>query len=224
MNESQLLFIFDLDGTLTDSNAQIASCLNKARSELSYAILDDQFYLQNIGLPVDVLISDLSLNSFERQNLISKFRDFLIADIEAGNNKLFQGVEEAFFLISKFGSDIAIATNKPTKIAAKVVGNTKLSGFKIHIQGVDDLKPKPSPDIVLAVLRLFPDQIPVMVGDRVEDMEAARTAGVRCVGITSGPHSDFELKKAGASLVFESFEIFSNYLSSECNLFLNLLR
>ena len=74
MNESSfLIIIFDLDGTLVDSNPQIARNLNRARSELSYGERNQDFYFNNIGLPIDTLIPDLDLENKQRQVLISRF-------------------------------------------------------------------------------------------------------------------------------------------------------
>lgn len=78
MNSSCYLMIFDLDGTLVDSNTQIASSLNKARSALSYGERYYDFYFNNIGLPVEKLIADLDLGPAQQQNLISRFREYLI--------------------------------------------------------------------------------------------------------------------------------------------------
>lgn len=111
MNESSFLMIFDLDGTLVDSNSQIATNLNRARSELLYDERDLDFYFKNIGLPVETLIADLNLENTHRQILISRFREDLIRDIRSGNNFLFPGALELLGHLSVNGVEIAVATN-----------------------------------------------------------------------------------------------------------------
>jgi phosphoglycolate phosphatase len=219
MRNPRALVIFDLDGTLVDSNLQIATNLNRARSELSFEILSLEFYEKNIGLPVDALISDLNLEPIQRQILISKFREYLLQDIESGNNVLFPGVKQALSSLSSNKIEIALATNKPTEIATRVLTHSCLSEYKIHVQGVDGLLPKPSPEIVQAVLKVFPNRIPVLVGDRVEDMVAAKSAGVPGIGIASGAHTEDVLRRAGAFSTFQSFESFSKHLCTNTHSF-----
>jgi phosphoglycolate phosphatase-like HAD superfamily hydrolase len=72
---SKFGFVFDLDGTLVDSRNQIQTSLDKARtnSQLPTAPLD--FVQSQLGLPVENLFSDLSLQAPELQGLIQSFRD-----------------------------------------------------------------------------------------------------------------------------------------------------
>jgi phosphoglycolate phosphatase len=107
---------------------------------------------------------------------------------------------------------LAIATSKPTEIAAEVVKHTMIKGFNVHVQGTDQFPPKPDPEVILRVLRLYPGVPSFMVGDRTEDMHAARSAKIPCIGIAAGAHSESKLKEAGASLTFESFQNFHQNL------------
>jgi phosphoglycolate phosphatase-like HAD superfamily hydrolase len=50
----------------------------------------------------------------------------------------------------------------------------------------------------------------IMVGDRVEDMLAAKAAGIKSIGIASSFHSLQDLKSAGALFAFDSFLDFAN--------------
>lgn len=220
MNESSFLMIFDLDGTLVDSNSQIATNLNRARSELLYDERDLDFYFKNIGLPVETLIADLNLENTQRQILISRFREHLIRDIRSGNNFLFPGALELLGHLSVNGVEIAVATNKPTNIAKSVIAHSKLSNFKIHVQGSDNLSPKPEPQIIEAVLREFPKRRALMVGDRLEDIVAAKAAGISSIGIASGAHTQEDFEESDAFMTYLNLKSFSEYVCKDLNYFL----
>ena len=117
-------------------------------------------------------------------------------DICSGNNFLFPGVEELLGLLCANGVEIGVATNKPTNIAKSVIAHSKLSNFKIHVQGSDNLNPKPNPEMIQAVLQGFPNRRAVMVGNRLEDIVAAESAGFSSIGIASGAHTEEDFQKS----------------------------
>ena len=202
------LAIFDLDGTLVDSFEQIGSNLDKARVDLGFKPRSLAFYKQMVGLPVHRLISDLNLADGDLGELISLFRTYLIEDIRRGNNALYPGVLETLALLVNWNVGLSIATSKPTKIATEVVSFSSLSRFEFYVQGTDDFPPKPNPEVILRVLSRFPKVPSFMIGDRVEDVFAARSAGIPVIGIAAGAHSEKRLRVSGASLTFGSFEVF----------------
>ena len=214
MQSDRYLAIFDLDGTLVDSVAQIGWVLNLTRSELGYITLPQSYYEDSLGLPLENLISDLKVTENEKSLLIKKFRENLLAEIRKGNNPLFDGVPEVLSFLSYKQISLAIATSKPTLIAREVYQNSELKEYKMHIQGTDGFPPKPSPEVIQHVLASFKGLRAVMIGDRTEDMAAAVNAGIPGIGIASSAHTQIDLKNAGARLTFESFLDFSQNLQS----------
>lgn len=214
MQSDRYLAIFDLDGTLVDSVAQIGWVLNLTRSELGYTTLPQSYYEDSLGLPLENLISDLKVTENEKSLLIKKFRENLLTEIRRGNNPLFEGVSEALSFLSNKQISLAIATSKPTLIAREVYQNSELKEYKIHIQGTEGFPAKPSPDVIQHVLASFEGARAVMIGDRTEDMAAAVGAGIPGIGIASSAHTEIDLKKAGAQLTFESFHDFGQNLQS----------
>ena len=206
MRNQRVILIFDLDGTLVDSNQQIAGSLNNARSDLGFSILPQEFYDENIGLPVDDLMGDLSLNEHQRGKLVTRFREYLTQEVRKGETRVFPGVQEVLESLTFMGIPIAIATNKPTNIAMEVVAHSELAQFEIFVQGVDGFPPKPNPEVIQRVLANFPNRAAIMIGDRSEDMAAAMAANIHSVGIAKGSHSAKLLVEHGASLVFASFD------------------
>ncbi len=210
-----MLAIFDLDGTLVDSVGQIGSILNRTRIEFGFSALPDSYFQENVGLPLEALIADLEISSQEKFMLINVFRDYLVADIEAGNCVLFDGVLNGLNHLSDSNVALAIATSKPTYVARSVYMNSGLCKFRIHIQGTDGFLPKPHPEVIRRVLAEFPMHMALMVGDRTEDIDAAKAAHVPSVGIASSSHSTALLREHGARATLDSFAgFYEEYLNN----------
>lgn len=212
MERINKLAIFDLDGTLVDSVLQIASILNRSREAFGYSTLPIKFYEESVGLPLEQLITDLRLTDEEKGVLVSHFRAELVRDISSGNNPLFEGVIQALDFLTEQGVQLAIATSKPTHIAREVYRCSELSRFDIHIQGTDGFPAKPNPDVINRVLNDYPQVVAVMIGDRTEDVTAAKGALIPSIGISASAHSQRQLAEAGAMKTFESFNNFSQEL------------
>lgn len=212
MTKVNRLAIFDLDGTLVDSVLQIANILNRSRETFGYLPLPIKFYEDSVGLPLEILIDDLQISGQEKELIISSFRAELLRDISSGNNPLFDGVTEGLDFLTEHGVRLAIATSKPTHIAIEVYKYSELSRFPIHIQGTDGFPAKPKPDVINRVLENYPHTSAVMIGDRTEDITAARRASIPGIGIAASAHSVAELTEAGALKTFKSFKHFNQEL------------
>jgi phosphoglycolate phosphatase len=208
------LAIFDLDGTLVDSVLQIGTILNRSRELLGHLALSMSFYEESIGLPLEFLIADLQIPSEQKTILISTFRAELMRDISAGNNLLFEGVTGGLGFLNAQGIHLAIATSKPTHIALEVYKSSGLNQFPIYIQGTDGFPAKPNPDVINYVLKAHPYMKAIMIGDRIEDMTAAKSASIPAIGIAASAHSEDMLLKAGAVQSFASFKLFSHEIST----------
>lgn len=214
MQIEKRLAIFDLDGTLVDSVVQIGAVLNASRASLGYLELPMSFYLDSIGLPLELLISDLDISVADRLALVRYFRNSLTETIKREDNPLFEGVVEGLAFLHENGIKLAIATSKPSEIAKLVYGNSQLKRFPMHVQGTDDFPAKPHPDVIKLVLSNFPEYKAVMVGDRGEDMVAAHRANIPGIGIAASGHSQETLRSKGVIATFQSFNEFTREITS----------
>ena len=210
--------IFDLDGTLVDSVEQIAVSLNKARQDFGYPTQPISYYQRLVGLPIDVLLADIELSTDGFEDLVRHFRENLVSDIQSGNNFVFPGVFGVLELLTNMQVGLAVATSKPTKVAIEVVKHSSLREFEFYIQGTDGFPPKPDPEVILRVLAHFPATSSFMVGDRMEDIYSAQSAGIPAIGIASSAHSESDLKDAGAKLTFRTFQSFFYHLHADVSL------
>jgi phosphoglycolate phosphatase len=204
------VWIFDLDGTLVDSVGQIGYSINLARNDFGYEDLPAEKIMELVGLPIQNFLSDLPLDNYEIDSLISYFREILKREIER-ENIVFPGVELLLSKLHKHGHKLAIATSKPTYLAELVVRKSCLNEFIDLIQGTDGFPAKPDPTCLLMVMEsLGAAGDAIMVGDRIEDILAARAAGINSIGIANSFHGTQALKSSGALHVFNSVLDFVN--------------
>jgi phosphoglycolate phosphatase len=197
-------WIFDLDGTLIDSSKQIGVSINCARREFGFHPLPTSKIVELVGLPITQFLRDIEVNKTEEQDLILRFRQILEIEI-LRDNQVFPGVRDFLSQLKCEGLKTGIATSKPTYLAELVVKNSSLHGLLDVVQGTEGFPAKPDPTCIQkAMARLKTDKA-IMVGDRVEDIQAAIAAGIDSVGIAHSFHDKATLEEAGAGYVFDSF-------------------
>lgn len=208
---SDFALIFDLDGTLFDSEAQIYNAVNKIRNAAGYSQLDRNIVTTLIGLPAQELFQDLYLDKNTEDLIINNFRSELKVLIQE-SNLMFEGAASFIEKVKKLGYKIGVATSKPTDLAELVITNSPIKKWVDHIQGTDGFLPKPEPFVIQRCMSELDVSFGVMFGDRVEDIEAANRAGISSVGVAQTKHSAVELNQAGATIVFSSFiEVLQNF-------------
>lgn len=198
------VFIFDLDGTLIDSKYQITECVNEARQYFGFFSADPDELFSKIGLPVESLFADLELSGSAMKEIVNYFRVKLSETISI-NNKVFPGVLDFLSSARELGIGIGVATSKPNDLAKKVVANSALAELIDYVQGLDNFPGKPDPEVIIRVMHNLPSSSYFMFGDRIEDIEAAKSAKINGVGIAQGFHSEADLSKAGAIKTYSSF-------------------
>jgi phosphoglycolate phosphatase len=199
-------FLFDLDGTLVNSESQIFSAVEQTRLELIGLPASKEFVSSKIGLPARELFRDLDLSEADLVHAVEIFRSKL-SMIKLSPRELFQGVSEFLVTIKTLEKFLAVATNKPIKLANQALEDTGIAHHFDYVIGAGSTPPKPDPSIILACLEYLcvePSEA-VMFGDRTEDMQAATKAGVFSIGVTQGPHDTEMLINAGANICFKNF-------------------
>lgn len=201
-------WIFDLDGTLVDSSKQIGDSINCARKEFGFRPLPLSKVEELVGLPITHFLRDIEINKIDEKDLILRFRQILEIEI-LRDCQVFPGVRDFLNQLKCAGLKTAIATSKPTYLAELVIKNSLLHGLVDVVQGTEDFPAKPDPTCILkAMVRLDTDKA-IMVGDRIEDIQAAIAAGIDSIGIAHSFHDKATLQAAGAVHVFDTFLEFS---------------
>ncbi len=173
------LVIFDLDGTLVDSSRDIAAAVNDVRAHHKLQPLPIETVRSHIGWRVAHLLQ----NSIpEVADLVRLGQDFLhtYRSRLVETTTLFPGALDVLSSLVEAGVRIAVATNKPEKLARELLRRLGVSLLFIDICGGDRYpEKKPHPRPLLELHERFGGTRPsLMVGDSMVDAQAATAAGL----------------------------------------------
>jgi len=202
------LFIFDVDGTLVDSNDFHALAWEKAFLQRGKTI-PIQRIRREIGKGADQL-----LPVFLTKKEIAEFGedlDELQGDIFMRDYfsqvRPFPKVRELFKAIHDADGKIALASSSDKKHLEQYETIAQLEGLIDECASGDDAKrTKPAPDIFqIAMQRLGnpPKDSVILVGDTPHDALAAQKAGLQIVGVRCGGFPEADLKSSGCFAVYE---------------------
>jgi phosphoglycolate phosphatase len=211
-------FLFDLDGTLAQTIADIAASANHVRGEL--------------GLPsLPVAAMQRFVGDGARTLLHRALEDALPSDPDARERALddafaayaahhddqctvhvqpFPGVREHLKSLRRGGHALAVVTNKPHRFAAPIVRHLGLDELLPVVVGGDTLpRRKPDPAPLRHALRLLgvEDGGVVMVGDGLQDLRAGKAMGAHTIGCLFGYGDREALQREGADTWWSAFGV-----------------
>ncbi len=198
------LVIFDWDGTLIDSAAEIVHAMQLAIAETGLDPRRDEQIRRLIGLGLQDVFLRLypELGAPDMQALGASYRR-LFGSTPRVYGQAFAGVADELQQLRSAGFSLAVATGKSRRGLDRALADV---GWGEHFHATrcaDETASKPDPlmlEELLWELQVEPGQA-LMVGDTSYDMEMARRAGVDAVGVSWGVHPDHELTDAGAQRV-----------------------
>lgn len=205
------LAVFDLDGTIVDSQEMIVAGMYAASDLLSLARPRPEAVRRVVGLPLLQAIETVfpEASSDEALMLTETYKQTIIDMRARGeeNEPLFPGALEALEALDQTGWLLGIATGKPMRGLVNTMKPYGLLDRFVTLQTADTGPGKPSPDMLLrAMSETGADrERTIMIGDTTYDMEMARNAGTAAVGVAWGYHEAAELMDAGAQIVVQSF-------------------
>jgi phosphoglycolate phosphatase len=178
------VYLFDVDGTLLDSAADICGAIQGVLG--SEPKVTDEFLRTYIGRHLYDLFQDLYPERTREQMdaMIADYRTLYLARCHTGT-KPYPGISEA---LAALPGRKSTATTKGTPTTRAVLEMFGLLPYFDHVQGTDGFPAKPEPDVILASLKIFgakPEDC-LFIGDSPADMEAGRRAGVKTCGVLWG--------------------------------------
>jgi phosphoglycolate phosphatase len=209
MTEPLRLVIFDLDGTIVDSKANIVRAVHEAAAIMRV----DPPQLHEIPLVIGLSLTEAlgrlfpSLEHPRLLELDQAYRDcFNRFRTEAGfSEPLFEGTHEVLDALDAQGVLLGIATGKAMRGVRHVLERHGLAGRFVTIQTPEHAPGKPHPEMIyraMAETGAAPAHT-VMIGDTSYDILMARAAGVSALGVAWGNHPVTELRAAGAHLLVD---------------------
>lgn len=206
------LVIFDCDGTLVDGQAAICDTMDEAFAAAKLAAPDRNEVRRMVGLSLPQALRLLAPDAHEDQHSIA-----LVAYKNGYRNRrtsgqldepLYDGMAALIERLASAGRLLGVATGKSDRGLHACLDTHGLRHRFVTLQTADRHPSKPHPAMLEEALSEagVPACEAVMVGDTTFDMEMARAAGVRAIGVAWGYHEPDELLAAGAEGVAATME------------------
>lgn len=192
MTRRYRMVIFDWDGTLMDSLANIVSSMQQAALAVELAPRSEPEIHEIIGLglpeAIRVLYPELSLQQADsmREHYATSYLGNL-----ASESGLYSGIRPLLDELHRGEVPLSIATGKSRRGLDRVLASQQVAHLFRSSRCADESRSKPHPQMLLDLLDLHclsPDQV-VMVGDTEHDLRMAHAAGVDAVGVSWGAHA-----------------------------------
>lgn len=207
------LVLFDVDGTLIDSQAMIAASLNAAFGAEALTPPPRPAMMAVVGLSLLDAMASLAPDreAAVHQRMAAAYKEAFWTFRASGEfpERFFPGARELLEgLRRRSGVLLGIATGKSRRGIAHLVEAHGLEGWFATVQTSDDHPSKPDPSMVHAALAETgcDPAATMVVGDTGFDVAMARNAAVTAIGVTWGNHPKDRLAQAGAHRIVNDFD------------------
>jgi phosphoglycolate phosphatase len=205
------LILFDFDGTLVDSRTLILESHRIVFAEFRLPAPPPSASLALVGKSLNVILTELAGPTAPIAEMVRAY-DMLLPRLRADDvfaERPFDGAGE---LLAELGSRpdiiLGLATGHRSDTVAPALEALRWSGHFQTIQAADTAPSKPHPGMLLqamAATGAAPEDT-IFIGDTTFDMEMARAAGLRSIGVGWGYHQTDRLVAAGARLIANSID------------------
>ncbi len=190
------LLVFDWDGTLFDSTAIIARCIQLAVRDVGgdEPSFEQASHVIGLGLLHALRLAAPDVKPDEYPELARRYGHHY--DLHADDLSLFPGTLEMLTDLKTKGYRLAIATGKSRKGLDHILGRLPVEGLFVASRTADQTQGKPDPTMLLELMeecRVTASHT-VMVGDTSHDLQMALNAGCRSVGVSYGAHPVAQLE------------------------------
>lgn len=207
------LVVFDLDGTMIDTAPDLIESLNHtiAARDLEPVTFEDLTHLVGQGAKVMIRrafdLRGQPLQEEEVDPLFDRFIDHYKAHMP-GNSQAFSGLQLCLERLESAGIRLAVCTNKSAQLAVPLLQKLGLADKLSTITGGDTFAfRKPDARHVLETIALAggtPSRS-IMIGDSVNDIQAAQNAGIASLGVTFG-YSDVPIADLNPTGIISHFD------------------
>jgi len=184
------LLVFDWDGTLFDSTALIARCIQSACADVGAAVPSDEraSYVIGMGLAEALQYAAPDLARERYRELGERYRHHYFA--RQHELVLFDGTLAMLEALRARGHLLGVATGKSRRGLDDALNSSVLRGLFDATRTADETASKPDPRMLIELMEEFqvaPERT-VMIGDTTHDLQLARNAGTASVGVSYGAH------------------------------------
>lgn len=190
--------IFDLDGTLTQSEEGIWNCVKYAAEQMGFEAPDAETLVKFVGPPLRY--SFQAYMGMTEEQALEAQAHFRVRynDVGLFENRVYPGIRRLLRTLKREGAWVAIATGKPEIPAKRIIEHFGLAKYFDRIVGTGEHM---GPDKDKLIRAAMPDSYDEawMVGDRRFDMEGGASVGIKTLGVGYGYGSEEELRTAGCT-------------------------
>jgi phosphoglycolate phosphatase len=209
------LLVFDVDGTLVDSQHAIVAAMRLAFEGAGHAAPPDRAILDIVGLSLPEAIAALAprLSTAARADLVERYRERSSAQRRVACGMpvapLYPGARQG---LDRLATDamllMGVATGKARAGLDHVFDSHGIGHYFVTMQTADMHPSKPHPSMLLAALSETGCRRAraIMVGDTEFDIAMGRGAGFCTIGVGWGYHAPRRLREAGADRIVDSFD------------------
>lgn len=208
--------LFDLDGTLTNPEIGITTCVMYALEKFKIKVEDRKELHPFIGPPLMYSFQTYYGLSEEESELAVKYYRERFSVKGLYENEVYDGVEELLQSLRESGKTIVLATSKPEEYAVEILKHFDLYKYFDFIAGATmDGSRGEKADVIRYALEISGIENKsevVMVGDRNYDILGAKENGLDSIGVLFGFGDYEELTKAGATYIAEDIKDIVKYV------------
>lgn len=207
--------IFDLDGTLTESEPGITKSVQYALEQMNRPPLDAATLRRFIGPPLrESFIAVAGMAEDEADEAVRIYRE-RFSTVGWMENSVYEGIAPLLRALKAGGAYVAIATGKPEVFSRKIIDYFGLAPYIDRLEAIT--LSDHHADKVALVRRALPERYEraCMVGDRAGDMEGALGNGIDGIGALYGYGTREELENAGARFIAASVNALRDILLDE---------
>jgi phosphoglycolate phosphatase len=201
--------LFDLDGTLADTIADIAVSMNRALESRGFPARDPGEYPALVGRGLRNLARDCLPPAARNEGNADAVMEAALRFYQERpvvHSRPYPGIPEVLAALSHLKIRCAVISNKPDAVAQQVISRLFPPGSFDLVQGeIPGVPRKPDPSAawdILVSLGCTPRQT-ILMGDSEVDMETARNIGCFPLGVSWGFRSPEILEKAGAARIIQ---------------------
>lgn len=215
MNAALKLVVFDMDGTLIDSQEFIIAAMQRGFEAAGHAPPADAAILAIVGLSLPEAVRKLSpdLEEAEVHRIADLYKhSFVQLRAERGGEgaaRMYEGARSALDqLHGKPEVLLGVATGKARRGLDHALDTHDLGKYFLTAQTADDHPSKPHPSMLHKAIRDTGAEAAhaVMIGDTTYDIEMGRAAGYRTIGVSWGYHASDSLRDSGADHIITHFD------------------
>lgn len=212
------LLIFDVDGTIWDSEKDVFLSFNHTLKTLAGFEITKEEFQKLAGMPLGTMFQMVLPES--KKSLYEEYEKaykkyYIDEEHFADATVLFPNVKKILDKFKKDGYFMAVASSKPKRILDKMVATFNLEGFN-YVLGTEEssFKHKPDPQIVnylMNQLNVTKDET-VIIGDSKSDILTGKNAGIDTIAVTYGYDKKENLVNAQPTYIIDEFSKLENII------------